>query len=138
MKTADVVARIRDLCPNFAHVDHLLMSSTSYDYPAALIAPVENKGDAPRINIPGGYAQDYESLFGVYIVFERRQDGPADNGGADMFDRLCDELRAALINWQPDWALSPITYAGGRMAPYDAGIVTWREDFAVSTEVRYT
>lgn len=138
MTFTDFIDRIRSECPTFAHVDHVLMSAVNYSYPAALIAPVENRGEPPRINIPGAYAQDVESMIGVYIVMERRQDGAADFGGADLFDTLCAELRAALINWQPSWALSPVTYTGGRMAPYDAGIVTWREDFAVQFEVRYT
>lgn len=137
MTFTEFIDRIREQCPDFAYVDHVLMSATSYEYPAALIAPVETRGEPPAINIPGAYAQDIGAVVGVYIVMERRQNGVADYGGAELFDKLVASLRAALINWEPDWALGPVTYAGGRMAPYDAGIVTWREDFAVQFEVRY-
>ena len=138
MRFADFIERVKDQCPDFGHVAHLLMSTTSYDYPAALLSPVESRGESPRINIPGAFSQDVELIVGVFIVLDRRQDGPADHGNADLLDRLSAAVKAALINWQPDWALAPITYAGGRLAPYDAGIVTWREDFAVQFEVRYT
>lgn len=138
MNLADFVERIRSECPDFAHVDHILTSATGYDYPAALITPVDKRADAPRINIPGAFAQDVTLLVGVYIIMERRQSGAGDHGGADLFDRLCASLQAALINWEPTGALAPVIYEGGKMAPYDAGIVTWREDFSVQYEVRYT
>jgi hypothetical protein len=67
---------------------------------------------------------------------ERRQNGVADNGGADQFDVLCTSLQAAFVGWEPDGAITPVSYVGGEMAPYDAGIVTWREDFAIEYEVQ--
>lgn len=133
---ADIVARIRELCPDFAHVDHVMTSASSYSYPAALVVPVKRRADPPSINIPGAFRQDVALVFGVYVVMERRQNGVADNGGADQFDVLCTSLQAALVGWEPDGANTPVIYVGGEMAPYDAGIVTWREDFAIEYEVQ--
>lgn len=137
MTLGEIIIRIREQCPEFALVDHVLTSPVSYPYPAALVAPVDKRASPPSINIAGGFAQDVAMMVGVYIVLERRQDGPGDFGGADMFDTLCASLQAALVNWSPDGALRPTFYEGGKMAPYDAGVVTWREDFSVEYEVRY-
>lgn len=138
MNIGDIVNRITAECPGFAHIDHLLTSPVDYKYPAALITLVKNRGEAPHINIPGGYAQDVFMTFGVYIVLERRQSGAANHGGADTFDNLLTSLRAALVNWQPDGLLAPVTYAGGEMAPYETGLVTWRDDYGAQFEIRNT
>lgn len=139
MKIGDIVDRIRTECPGFAHVDHLLTSPVDYGYPAALVTLVKAVGRSPNINISGAYAQDVAMTFGVYIVLARRQSGVADHGGADSLDYLLTSLRAALVNWlppdQPD-LLAPVEYAGGEMAPYEAGLVTWRDDYGVQFDMR--
>lgn len=137
MRISEIIERIKLQCPGFAYVDHILTSSAMFDRPAALVAPVKNMGMAPRINIPGGYSQDVEIIFGVYIVMDRKQNDTIGAGTADTFDDLTVALRAALINWAANGLIEPITYAGGDMAPYDTGIVTWREDFRALIEVRY-
>ena len=137
MRVSDIIARIKAQCPGFVYVDHILTSSATFARPAALVAPVKAMGMAPRINIPGGYSQDVEAIFGVYIVLDRKQNGITGAGTADTFDDLTTSLRAALINWAAPGLIEPVTYAGGDMAPYDTGIVTWREDFRTLTEVRY-
>lgn len=137
MTLAELIERVRVQCPEFAYVDHVLTSAATYPYPAALISPVEKRASPPAISIAGGFAQDVALMFGVYIVMERRQNGIADFGGADLFDTLCASLQAALVNWEPTAIIRPVFYDGGKMAPYDAGVVTWREDFSVEYEVRY-
>lgn len=136
MTIAEIISRIRAQCPGFALVDHVLTSPITYPYPAALVAPVKNHGAPPFVNIAGGYAQDITTIFGVYIVLERRQNGAADFGQAALFDTLCTSLRAALVNWTPSGVICPVQYAGGEMAPYDQGVVTWREDFSTEFEMR--
>lgn len=136
MTLAEVIARIEAQCPGFATVDHVLTSPATYPLPAALVAPVRNRPDPPRIMSPGAYSQDVASVIGVYIVLERRQNGAADSGTADTFDTLTASLRAALVNWQPAGLSEPIFYAGGEMAPYDTGVFTWREDFSALFEMR--
>lgn len=138
MSFAAVVARIKQQCPDFAHVDHILTSAATYDLPAALVTPVKTDAQAPFINVPGGYDQEYLPIVGVYIVIARRQNEPGDMGGADLFDRLCAQLRAALVNWTPPEAIEPVQYAGGMMAPYEPGVVTWREDFSLRYAMRIT
>ena len=137
MTLGDVITRIRLQCPGFLLVDHVLTSPITYPYPTALVAPVRNQGQPPFVNIPGGYAQDVVTTFGVYIIVERRQNGVADFGQGTLFDALCTSLRAALVNWTPPGAVQPISYAGGEMAPYDQGIVTWRDDYSAIFEMRY-
>jgi hypothetical protein len=138
MAFAPVVARIKEQCPDFAYVEHILTSAATYPLPAALVVPVKIDAIGPRINIPGGYAQDMEMTVGIYIVMPRRQDNSGVAEGAELFDSLCAQLRAALVNWTPPEAVQPMEYAGGQMAPYEPGVVTWREDFLVRNEMRLT
>lgn len=137
MRIADAIARIKAQCPGFAYVDHLLTSSADFDRPAALVAPVRVVGVDPRIFIPGGYSQDVSWILGVYIVLDRRQNGVTGSGTADLFDDLTTSLRAALVNWSAPATVQPLTYAGGEMAPYGTGLVTWREDFTAISEMRF-
>lgn len=136
MKLTQIIEQIKTQCPDFALVDHVLSSAATYPYPAALVTPVESRSLSEPNDFAGSYRQDIQLVVGVYVVIERRQNQIADLGGAEQFDTLCASLRAALINWQPDGAIRPVSYAGGKMAPYDAGVVTWREDFIVEFEVR--
>ena len=136
MKIGDVIARIQQACPDFATVDHLMTSPSDFEKPAALVTPVRNRGSAPSIMIPGAYDQDVSSIIGVYVILERRQNGAFDNGVADLFDTLTTSLRTALVNWYPTGLIQPIVYAGGEMAPYETGLVAWREDFAIEFEMR--
>ena len=137
MRISDIIARIKAQCPGFVYVDHILTSSATFARPAALVAPVKNIGIGPRTNIPGGYSQDVEMIFGAYIVLDRKQNGVTGAGTADQFDDLTVSLRAAMINWAATGLIEPITYAGGEMAPYETGLVTWRDDFRALFEVRY-
>jgi len=138
MTLGDVIARIQTQCPGFATVDHVLTSPSDFTRPAALITPVRYRGDAPRINTPGGYSQDVAMIFGVFIVLERRQDGTLDNGAADQFDTLLAELRDALVNWAAPDLYQPVAYAGGELAPYEPGNVTWRDDYSAEFDMRFT
>ncbi len=138
MSFRNIVLRIKEQCPDFVFVDHVLTCPARYDLPAAIITPVKTDAEPPRIITPGAYSQDTLLTVGIYVVVPRRQDAVADVDGAELFDRLCDALRAALVNWQPDWAIEPMQYAGGMMAPYEPGVVTWREDFIVRNELRIT
>lgn len=136
MNLTQIVERIQVQCPAFVLVDHVLSSPITYPYPTALVVPVESRSISDPNDFEGSYRQDIQLVVGVYIIIERRQNQIGDLGGAEQFDTLCAAVRAALINWQPTGANRPMSYAGGKMAPYDAGVVTWREDFTVDFEVR--
>lgn len=138
MTIAEIIARITAECPEFAEVGHALTSPAILAYPAALVTPVRNQAKPPRILMPGAYCQDVQGIFGVYIVLERRQNGVADQGAADDFDALTASLRAALTNWNAPGLTQPVIYTGGELAPYDAGIFTWRETFSAEFEISLT
>lgn len=130
MTIGEVIDRIRSQCPDFAEVNHVLTSPATMTYPAALVSPVRNVASKPVTFGTSNYQQDVNSVIGVYIVMERRQNGAFDSGTSDLFDILTTSLRAALVNWKPSGLIQQIFYAGGEMAPYDQGLVTWREDFS--------
>lgn len=138
MTIAEIIARITAECPEFAEVGHALTSPAILAYPAALVTPVRNQASPPFILAPGAYHQNVVAIFGVYILLERRQNGASDQGAADDFDALTASLRAALTNWEATGLTQPVIYAGGELAPYDAGLFTWRENFSAAFEIRLT
>jgi len=133
IRTGIIMARIRDLCPGFAQVDHALSSDETLDLPAALISPVLAVPQPARLL--GVHSQIERVTWGVYILLERRRDGPFDFGAADALDDLRAELRAALIGWVPAENYIALEAAGGRLDQYRPGIAGWREDFATEYEL---
>ena len=130
MRTDDIVARIRALCPGFAQVDHALLSASQESYPGAFVALV--KADALPSSYIGAHVQIVRETIGVFITLERRLDEDTGEGSNDILDDLRAELRAALVNWTPPGANQPLDYAGGELALRN-GIAAWRDDFATQT-----
>lgn len=138
MRTAVLLARVRDTCPIFATVDHALAPAADFLRPAALITPLKLAPQAP--GLLGRHSQMTDWTFGIYVIVDRVTDGVAATT-ADQLDDCVAQLRAALNGWvqdpDPD-AMSPLAYAGGMIDRYRDGIVCWREDFATTIEMRGT
>lgn len=133
MRTDDIVARVRAMCPGFAVVDHALVSETQGSYPGAYIAPV--KAEAQPAGFIGVHSQMVRETVGVFITLERRMDNDAGLGTNDSLDDLRAELRAALVAWRPPGAEQPLEYAGGELSLRN-GLASWREDFSTTYELR--
>lgn len=134
MNVADLMARIADECPGFAHVSHVFAPPGEYDYPAAFVGPLKRQ-QAERPRMLGMYAQMIRQIFAVYVVLPKRTDA-GSSSAADDLDALCDELRAALVDWRPAGSSdNPLSYAGGELAERD-GLVCWREDFEGEFDLR--
>jgi hypothetical protein len=136
MMIADIIARIREQCPDFQYVSHVFVGGAAMATPAALVTPVRHRAAAPFVFGPSAYCQKVSMIFGVYIVIGRQENGDFDQGAADQFDDLTSSVRDALTNWQAPGLIAPVIYAGGEIAPYEAGLVAWREDFSGEFELR--
>lgn len=134
MITQAIIARIKLQCPGFATVDHALTSAADMPLPAALVSPV--KAMAEPAQLMPIHSQIERTIYGVYILIERRQDGIATGSLVDL-DTLRASLRAALKGWSPDATIhEEVELAGGALETYRPGVVAWREDFASQTEHR--
>ncbi len=133
MRTDDVVARIRALCPSFAEVGHALTSASQESYPGAFVALV--KADAQPPGLMGVHSQMVREVLGVFITLRRQMDDDAGEGANDDLDDLRAELRAALVGWLAPGAETPLDYAGGELALRNA-LATWREDFSHTYDMR--
>jgi len=135
MRLGSIIDQIKASCPSFESVDHVLSGTEVTSFPAALVGPVKSTAapnDALEVNI-----QRVADLIGVWIVLSRRRDGDADYGAADELDNLRVELRSGLLLFSPDPSeFSPLSYAGGMLAPYAPGASTWREDFVTEHHLR--
>lgn len=129
MKLTDVLERIRDQCPGFASVDHVLTSDADVARPAALVG-VSRIAATPNGVLGGPHVQRLRTVVSVWIVGRRRQDTLTGYGAADEWQDLVAELRAALVAWSPGGTATPLDYAGGALEKHPAGFFAWREDFA--------
>jgi hypothetical protein len=137
MRLSDVIARLVAETWDFGQIGHALTNPAQLDYPALLVTPVLNEARPPGILEQGAFSQQFAQGIGVWIMVQRKPDA-ATYTSAEQFDDLCEQVRAALAGWQPSGERFPMIYAGGRLAPYDTGIVAWREDFTIQTELRNT
>lgn len=134
MITQAIIARVRAECTEFATVEHALTSAADMPMPAALITPVQSMAQGAQI-MPL-HSQIERTIYGVYILIARRQDGVSTGAMIDL-DALRASLRTALKGWSPDPALHlEVELAGGKLEEYRPGVVAWREDFASETEHR--
>ena len=133
IRVVQVMDRIRLTCPGFASVDNALTSAATLDYPAALVTPL--KVDASQARFTSYHIQKSVQTFGVYLILRREQDDPT--GPSVEFDDLCAQMRAGLPFWTPDPTLySPMNFAGGQLDRYRDGIVCWRDDYTIESEIR--
>lgn len=133
IRIEQIIERIFEACPGFASVESALTSAATLDYPAALVTPL--KLDAVPARFTSFHTQQTVQTFGVYIILRREQEEVP--GGTGLFDDLCFELRAGLPFWTPDASLySPMNYAGGQLDRYRDGIVCWRDDYTIESEIR--
>ena len=129
-----IITRIKAQCPGFATVEHALTSGADMALPAALVSPVQSMATAPELL--GLHSQIERTVYGVYILIARRQDGVTTGALVDL-DTLRASLRTALKGWSPTPAIhSELELAGGKLEPFRDGLVAWREDFASETEHR--
>ena len=138
MRTAVLMDRIRAECQGFAAVDHALTSAADLAYPAALVTPSKAEALPEGTVGQGVHSQLVTQTFSVFVLLARSQDGIVGYGKADDLDDLTEALRAALVGWQPDPDASTVQFAGGMLDRFHTGIVCWREDYSLETELRLT
>lgn len=138
MRTSVLMERIRAECPGFAAVEHALSSSADMAFPAAMVTPSKCEAAAEGTVGLGIHSQLVTQTFSIFILQTRTQDGVVGYGKADGLDDLIDELRAALVGWQPDTEEEPLQLVGGLLDRFHTGTVCWREDYSIQTELRLT
>lgn len=134
MRTADLIARIEALCPQFAFVDHALNPAHELTFPAAMVVPSEVTA-APDDLIGAPHDQTIRQVFSVFVLMGRREDTLIFSGPDDL-DDLVAQLRAALPGWQVDNDHAPMNFAGGKLDKFHTGLICWRDDYSVETALR--
>lgn len=138
MRTETLIERIRQECPGFSGVEHALSSSADLDYPAAMVTPTRVDA-APEGTVGlGVHSQLVTQVFSIFVLLTRTQDGVVGYGKASTLDDLSAELRAALVGWQPDTEEAPVQFVGAMLDRYHTGVVCWREDYSIQSDMRLT
>lgn len=133
MRIMDIVDRINDegRCPTLQLVDRAWATNQVLDgadddlIPAAFIAlEAEDAGNNTReMGLP--CLQVITSS--VSVLLKAR----AAEREFDEFDQALDEIRSALVGYQPLWADAPLQLTGGQMIYAGAGRVVWRDNYTI-------
>jgi len=132
MQLAPIVDRLKTTCPAFQNrvIDALEEGAVAKAFPAAYVLPLSDKGDSNKM--AGAHRQRMEHRFAVEIMVKHA--GQAATGGpaAASLEAVRDSVKAALRGWSPA-GLDPIDYAAGRLIQFEAGRVTWRDEYTTKS-----
>lgn len=133
MTLQDIVTRLRSQCPALISVeiayDMNEIASPELDTPAAFVLELEHQAD-PNTGMGALVSQRCAISFGVIIVARSATDI------AEPLKVARQEVRAALIGWQPD-ETAQVTFSGGKHVAVEAGLARWLDTFTYDEYQRY-
>jgi len=133
MRLNPVIARLKAVCPLLQNrVDHALSVSAVEglaNVPAAFVHPL--MGEAGENSLAPQVAQRIGDMFVVQIVAK------TSTADAEPLEDARDEIRAALLGWQGEYAES-IEYVRGEVIDVSNKVIWWRDVYVVGTYIRST
>lgn len=133
MTLDQVVQRVRDTCPAFRLVagaaQFSALTAVPTATPAAYVVPLKEVA-GPDEGMDAT-VQRVEHRFGVYLCLLDVRSPSAAAGIADLAAVRAD-LLAALLGWQADAALLPVSFVGGELAQVQAGVLWWQDVFSTA------
>lgn len=134
MKAKVIIDRLKAECPSFgsrvtgmADLGIFVDAGGSMSMPCAFVLRVDEFVQPNQE--AGTVAQVIEETWGVLVAVS----STADTRGYDAdnaLDDLRDEIRAAIINWQPDTDRSPFEYRGFENIDFDLARLWRRFEFS--------
>ena len=105
-----------------------LVESISANCPSVFVHPVsETPRDSQLIS---GVNQDVEQRFAVLIAAQNIQ------SDSEPLEDARDEIKTALIGYQPSADQDYIEFEGGEVIDVDKGVIWWRDIYKTITTVR--
>lgn len=136
-----VIARLKECAPSLKSVESaaelaaLTVAPPLHRMPAAYVIPLaERAGDNLAATLVT--RQRVATQIGVVLVVAGRI---ADaKGGAQVvaIQTPREEIRAALLGWEPVAGHEPLQYVGGELLEFAGGAVWWQDDFATAYHIR--
>jgi len=127
---SEMVLRIRESVREFREVSGAASLEAVMEgrvlHPGAYVFPESSKVGENRL--VGAIAQRESLVYAIVIVTRNVRDAK----GADSDDEseyLRDEIRAALLGWQPEGAGLPLEHAGGELIIMKDGILYYLERY---------
>lgn len=134
MNASLIAARLDAACDSLAWVRPALRSGVPPEYPAAYVLIMSESADAnPLIGV---HSQIVTTRFAVEVMVANSA-SPATGGEAQAsLEAVRDEIKAALLGWQPAPEAEPISFAGGQLIEFAGNLVIWRDTFTTKEEFR--
>lgn len=127
MRLSPIVARIRDqIAPMGGRVWSALAAALPTAYPAAYVLPL-----AERL-LDGDMSMDHaliEARIGVEIMVRHATDAASGGPAHIDLEDVREAISAVLVGWRADALSGPMSYAGGRLLSFDAGLAVWRDEY---------
>lgn len=95
--------------------------------PAAYVY-LERESAPAKVAASGAHLQRITARVAVLIAVRNYRDPRGGDAMQDLQSRIAD-VRAALIGWKPDQALTTVDFRDGRLVSFDDAIVWWQESF---------
>jgi hypothetical protein len=129
----EIASRLRASVPDLRLVAELAqyaaLTGLPKAMPAAYVLPVSDAA-GPNLLVTNGVRQPLTTTLGVILFFEHRAD--AAGGAATLgLIQLRDQVRQALIGWQPADATEPFLLAGGRLIDLIQRTAVWQDNYTV-------
>lgn len=98
--------------------------------PAAIIAPIAERGDEPVARQVPESPQRFTVTIGVVHVIQAANDRKGDRA-RDRLSRALTRSRRALAGWQPPGQREAMTLRRGRIVRVDGGRVSWVDEYEI-------
>ena len=98
--------------------------------PAAIIAPIAERGDEPVARHVPESPQRFTVTIGVLQIVQAANDRKGDRA-RDRLSRALTRSRRALAGWQPPGHREAMTLRRGRIVRVDGGRVSWVDEYEI-------
>ena len=101
--------------------------------PAAYVLPLRERPGPNRVAV-NAVRQRNAVQFAVVLALGNLKDRRGGTA-SKAIKAVRDEVRAALVGWQPTADMEMVEYAGGGAVDFRDGVVWWQDDFTTSEQI---
>jgi hypothetical protein len=89
---------------------------------------LERESAPPKVAASGVHLQRVTARIAVLLAVRNYRDARGGDAMQDLRAHIAD-VRAALIGWKPDDAITSVDFRDGRLISFDDAVVWWQESF---------
>lgn len=130
MFLAPAVDRLAAQCPGLRQVRLALEGALPGAYPSAYVLPLSETATPAELH--DSDEQRIEARFAVELMVKHAAQAASGGPAQEELETLREEIKAALIGWQPGALFTPVAFAAGRLLDFSGGLAVWRDEFTTA------